>query len=220
VYGPPIVECSIKDPRYVDAIESLLQRNDFLAFTCQTKNDFKKLSDHLYGTMKLADINIRTNSKPLNEFRPPVSEADMKRYGFEGWALDYVAGPEPVLAMLCGDVNLHRTGVVLRDITDRQYETLEASPITTWVTSKNSYTITRRREYGPGAASTRVREVRKGRFWTSQPVDMRAKADLQDNIAGWTEEIREFTRQIEGAKREIEGLRTEYQTVQQERVTR
>src|SRR5204862_7271340 len=58
VYGPPIVECSIKDPRYVDAIESLFQRNDFIAFTCQTKNDFKTLSDQLYGSMKLAEINI------------------------------------------------------------------------------------------------------------------------------------------------------------------
>ncbi|KAH0538080.1 hypothetical protein FGG08_005292 [Glutinoglossum americanum] len=217
VYGPPVVECSVKDPRYVDAIESLFQKTDFLAFTCQTKNDFKTLSDHLYGTMKLADISIRTISKSLHEFRPPVSEADMRRYGFEGWALDYLAGPDPVLAALCSDLNLHRTGVVLRDITDQQYRTLEASPITTWVTSKNSYTITRRREYGPGAASTRVREVRQGRFWTSQPVDMRAKADLQDNIAGWTEEIQEFSRQIEGAKKEIEVLKTEYQTVLNEK---
>ncbi|KAI9768913.1 MAG: Structural maintenance of chromosomes protein 5 [Geoglossum simile] len=218
VYGPPIVECSVKNPRYVDAIESLFQKNDFLAFTCQTKRDFETLSNHLYGTMKLAEINIRTNTKSLHEFRPPVSEEEMRRYGFEGWALDYLSGPEPVLAMLCYDVALNRTGVVLRDITDRQYEILEASPITSWVTSKNSYTITRRREYGPGAASTRVREVKRGKFWTSQPVDMRAKAELQDNIAGWTEEILEFTRRIDAANREIEEYRANYRKVEQQKI--
>ncbi|KAI9778036.1 MAG: Structural maintenance of chromosomes protein 5 [Geoglossum umbratile] len=218
VYGPPVIECSVKDTRYVDAIESLFQKNDFLAFTCQTKKDFETLSNHLYGTMKLAEINIRTNTKSLDEFRPPVSGEDMRRYGFEGWALDYLSGPEPVLAMLCYDVALNRTGVVLRDITDEQYEILEASPITSWVTSKNSYTITRRREYGPGATSTRVREVRKGKFWTSQPVDMRAKAELQDNIAGWTEEIQELTRQTEATNKEIEEYRADYRKVDQEKI--
>jgi hypothetical protein len=121
--------------------------------------------------------------------------------------------------MLCYDVALNRTGVVLRDITDEQYEILETSPITSWVTSKNSYTITRRREYGPSAASTRVREVRKGKFWTSQPVDMSAKAELQDNIAGWTEEIQELTQQIEAANKEIEEYRADYRKVEQEKVT-
>jgi structural maintenance of chromosomes protein 5 len=220
VYGPPIVECSITDPRYIDALESLFQRGDFVTITCQTKGDFKLLTDRLYKEMRLADVTIRNSSKTLNDYQPPVSEAEMRRYGFDGWALDYIAGPDPVLAMLCGDVNLHRTGVCLRDINEQQFEALQTSPIANWVTSKNSYSITRRREYGPGAVSTRVREVRRGNFWTNKPVDMRAKAELQDNISGWGEELQEFHRQFKEGQSKIDELKEEAQTVLDEKVLR
>lgn len=220
VFGPPIVECSIKDLKYVDAIESIFQSSDFLAFTVQTRGDFKILQEQLYGGMKLADINIRTVLGGLNQFRPPVSVQDMTRYGFEGWALDFVAGPEPVLAMLCGECRLHQTGVALQDITEQQYEVLAESPISSWVTGKNTYQITRRREYGAGAASTRVREVRKARVWTNQPVDLREKSNLQENIEGWGEEVLAFQKEIEEGKQKLAQLRQQYVELENEKVGR
>ncbi len=218
VFGPPIVECSIKDLKYVDAIESIFQSSDFLAFTVQTRGDFKILQEQLYGRMKLAEINIRTVLGGLDQFRPPVSEEDMRRYGFEGWALDFVTGPEPVLAMLCGECRLHQTGVALRDITEQQYDVLAQSPISSWVTGQNTYQITRRREYGAGAASTRVRDVRKARIWTNQPVDLRAKSNLQENIEGWGEEVSAFQRQTQEAKEKVAQLRIEYVDLEKEKV--
>ncbi|KAI9873354.1 MAG: Structural maintenance of chromosomes protein 5 [Pleopsidium flavum] len=217
VFGPPIVECSVKDLKYVDAIESIFQSNDFLAFTVQTRGDFKLLQEQLYGRMKLAEINIRTVLGGLDQFRPPVSEQDMGRYGFEGWALDFVTGPEPVLAMLCGECRLHQTGIALRDITEQQYEVLTQSPISSWVTGKNTYQITRRREYGAGAASTRVRDVRKARVWTNQPVDLRAKSNLQENIEGWGEEVSAFQKQTQQAKEKVAQLRLEYVELENEK---
>lgn len=218
VFGPPVVECSVKDLKYVDAIESLFQSNDFLAFTVQTRSDFKKLQEQLYGTMGLAEINIRTVSAGSVQFQPPVSGEDMRRYGFDCWALDLINGPEPVLSMLCGECRLHQTGVALHDITEEQFNLITVSPITSWVTGKNSYQITRRREYGPGATSTRVRDVRKARVWTNQPVDMRAKHDLQENIGGWGEEVLEFQRQVQEAKDKMAQLRDENADIEREKV--
>ena len=217
VFGPPIVECSVRDPKYVDAIESLLQKNDLLSFTCQSRNDFKKLGEQLYRTMRLAEINIRTSTTGLNQYRPPVSEEQMQRYGFEGWALDFISGPEPVLAMLCGECRLHQTGVSLRDISTGQYEALQNCPISSWVSGKSSYQITRRREYGPGATSTRVRDIRRGRVWTNQPVDMRAKRELQMNIEGWSEEMRELKRKAEEANANLQKLREEVEVIEREK---
>lgn len=218
VYGPPILECSIKDPRYVDSIESLFQKNDFLTFTTQSRNDFRKLGECLYDRMRLAEINIRTSTAGLDQFRAPVSMEQLRGYGFEGWALDFIDGPEPVLAMLCGEVRLHQTAVTLRDVTERQYEALRDSPISNWVTSKASYQITRRREYGPGATSTRVRDIRRGRVWTDQPVDMSLKQELQANIDEWGREANELKRQADEVNDRLEGLRREAHGLEREKM--
>lgn len=207
VFGPPIVECSINDPKYVDMIESLFQKNHLLAFTVQTNADFKKLQNYVHDELHLSEINIKVMNGRLDSFTPPISPDELKRYGFHGWALDYISGPEPVLAMLSYELRLHRTAVMLQDTTAQQFERLQNSPIDSWLTSKSSYNIIRRREYGPGATSTRVKEVRRASVWTDQPVDLSVKRELQDNIQGWKEEISSFQASNTEAQEEIQRLR-------------
>ena len=219
VYGPPIVECSIKDPRYVDLIESTVSKADFICFTVQTKSDFQKLHDQLHQRMRLKQINIRTMTGGLDNFGPPINHEQLKRYGFDGWALDYVVGPEPVLAMLCSDgPRLNQTGVSLRDTTPEQYELLQDSPISSWVTSRSIYRINRRREYGPGATSTRVSITKTASIWTSQPVDLTAKRELQENIAGWGEEVSAIEAKIDRTRAQVAQLKEEKLEVDKEQV--
>ncbi|KAI4282716.1 MAG: hypothetical protein L6R38_002720, partial [Xanthoria sp. 2 TBL-2021] len=207
VFGPPMVECSVTDPKYVDQIETLLQRGQMLMITCQTKNDFKKLGDILHGRMHLAEINMQHMTGTLADFPPPIDRDQLGRYGLTGWALDYITGPEPVMAMLCANVRLERTGVGDQDTTPEQFELLQNGPIENWVTKRSSYKIVRRREYGPSATSTNVRDVRRAQVWTNQPIDMRAKQDLQENIEGWSGEITELKSEAATAQKEIEELR-------------
>ena len=201
VYGPPVVECAIKDPRYIDLVESLFQRGNWLSFTAQSYNDFKKLSDIAHDRLGLSEVNIRQVTYGLDRFRPCCGEEEMRRYGFEGWALDLINGPDPVLAMLCGEVKLHETGVSMRDTTPQQFQLIQNSPVQTWVTSKTFYRITRRREYGPDATSTQTRSLRKATVWTDQPVDLTAKREIQERI----DELKD---QIEVFKGEVEELKT------------
>ena len=216
IFGPPVVECSVTDPRYVDMIESLFQKNIFLSFTVQTNNDFKKLQNHAHDIMGLSEVNIKVMSSGLGAFSPPIGPDELKSYGFQGWAIDYLKGPEPVLAMLCFDLRLHRTAVVIKDTTAQQFKQLENSPIDSWLTSKSSYNIVRRREYGPGATSTRVREVRRATVWTNQPVDLAAKRELQENIQGWGEEMTALQAKNSEAQAEIAGLRDDIREITQE----
>ena len=222
VFGPPVVECFIKDPAYVDCVESLFQKSDFLAFTVQTSNDFKKLSDQLQGRRPgqfgLNDITIRNMPGALDNFRSPESGEEMRRFGFEGWALDHVNGPETVMAMLCHYVKLHQTGVALRDINNQQFEMLQNSNIGSWVAGKSSYQITRRSEYGPGATSTRVRDIRKASIWTDQPVDLTAKRELQTNIESWSGELLALKREQEAFQTERTALKQENEELERERV--
>lgn len=198
-----MVECSVKDPRYANALESLLQRNDFLCFTTQSRNDFRKLQIKLSNEMRLHDISLKTCSSALNTFQPQISDEQFRSLGFDGWAKDYLAGPDPVLALLCSENRLHQTPLVLRDISDEEFKKMESGPVSTWVAGKQSYQVVRRREYGPSATSTRVRQVRPAKYWTNQPVDTSAKDGIQEKIHGWKEELQQMHQRLESDKAKV-----------------
>jgi hypothetical protein len=197
VFGPPMLTCSVKDKRYTDLVQSMLQADDFLCFTAQTKEDHKKLSDQFYSKMGLS-VTIRSCFTAYSAFKPPLPKEELPNLGFDGYVNDYLEGPEPVLAMLCSEKRLHASAVALRDISDEQFERIQRTErLTQFAAGRQLYRITRRREYGPGAVSTRVTQFAKGRFWTDQPaVDAPEKAEL--------------TRKIEELKSQRTGWRDQF----------
>lgn len=207
VFGPVMLECSITDPKWIDQIESLFQISNFTCFTAQTKHDSILLNNKLHGELKLGDINMRVMDGKLEDFRSTISREDLQRYGLDGYALDYMSGPEPVLAMLAYELKLHMAALGAQDTTPQQYDMLVNSPIDHWITSKSYYRIVRRREYGPSATSAQVRGVRKGTVWTDQPVDIGAKRDLQENIEGWGEEVQSYEKEIQDLQGQLVRMR-------------
>ncbi|ODH44929.1 hypothetical protein ACO22_00552 [Paracoccidioides brasiliensis] len=218
VFGPPLVECSIKDPTYADAIESLLQRNDFLTFTAQCRNDFRILQRVLYSELKLHDISLKVSSITLSDLRSPITDEELRSLGFDSWARDLLTGPEPVVAMLCSENRLHQTPIARRDITDEEYTRLINSPISSWVTGSQSYQVVRRREYGPSAISTRVRQLRPARHWTSQPVDVSARSSIENNIQELKKEFDTLQGVLDEQRESLENFKGQYQKAQREKV--
>lgn len=158
-----------------------------MVITAQTSGDFKILDEQLLGAsnLRLADINLRTISRGLGQVRnSPLSTSELQNLGLDGWALDYVDGPEPVLAMLCGAVRLDRIAVGLNDLSESQYNALTSSVVTTFVTGRSHYSIQRRREYGPGATSTTTKSIQNARYWTGQPIDTNDKHELEETLKG------------------------------------
>ena len=193
VFGPPMISCSVKDDRYSDQIQSLLQPDDFTCFTAQTKSDYKKLSDCLIRDLSLS-VPIRSCSQTLDAFQRPANDDQLRGLGLDGFAIDMMDGPEPVLAMLCAEKRLHMAGLSIRDHTDEQYDRLVQSSITQWVAGRHSYQVRRRREYGPNAMTAVTKNVQPGTVWTSQPIDVSEKQQLQRQLAqakGEWEELKE-----------------------------
>ncbi|KXG54395.1 RecF/RecN/SMC [Penicillium griseofulvum] len=219
VFGPPMVTCSITDPKYADAVESLFQKTDFTSFTVQTKNDFRTFQNAINQTLRLHDISIRTCSLPLDTMRPPMSNDELSQLGFDGWARDFLVGPDPVIAMLCSEKNLHSTPIGLRDISNEVFARLEGGLLSNWVSGKTGYNVTRRREYGPGATSTRVREIKRAQVWTSQPVDVSLKREYQENITLWKEQLQDVKEKLESEKAAVSRIREEHEQVEQEMKT-
>ena len=213
-----MVECSIKSPQWVNQIEAIFQKNNFLTFTVQTKRDYELFGKILHKEMKLSEINARIVPYGLDEFRPPVPDHELQQYGLDSWALDHISGPEPVLAMLCGELKVHATAVAERDTTPQQYEMINNSPIDSWVTSKSGYKIIRRREYGPGATTSQVRGIRNATVWTDQPVDVGATRDLQDNIQGWKEEIAALEQQNREMQVQLTAIRERISDIKKQQV--
>lgn len=206
VFPPPIVCCSVTDPKYADSLESLFGKTDFTSFTTQTRNDFRTLQKILTMDMGFHDITINTCTNPNAQYRTPVSDEEMKALGFDGWAKDFLTGPQPVVALFRSEKNLDQTPIRLGDITDEEYARLESGLLSSWIAGKHAYQVIRRKEYGPSATSTRVRQVRPARVWTSQPVEESVKQELASNIEAWKQELSEVQEKIEADK----GLLSQY----------
>lgn len=205
VIGPPIVTCSITDPKYADAIETLLNKNDCLAFTVQTKKDFRTLQQHLMGQMKLHDITIKTS--PSRDYPPPpVSDQELRQLGFDGWAKDFINGPDPVIATLCMENRFSQTPIGLSQFRGEQAEVdeLRRKKIAIFVAGSQMYQTNYRAEYN--ASSTSIKVVGTAKFWTSQPIDTSIKQTLLQNIRNWKGEKTEVEQQIQAFRKELENL--------------
>lgn len=159
VFGPPMISCSVKDEHYSDQIQSLLSTDDFLCFTAQTKNDHKKLTNQLYRVMSLSVV-IRTCANPLSAYKPPIDRTEAAAFGLDGFAIDHLAGPEPVLAMLCAEKRLHQSGVARGEHDDEAYNRLvNSGKVSQWAAGRQTFIVRRRREYGPQAMTTITRSI-------------------------------------------------------------
>ena len=220
VYGPPLISCSIKDPRYTDAIESLFSKGDYLTITAQTSADVQKLQDHLLGTMKFAEFPIRaSDGSGLND-APPLSTEELRHLGFDGWALDFMDGPPAVLSMLVASKKLNRAAIALGDITDTQMEAVfERQDLNIFVAGAHNYNVSRRKEYGPGAISTQSRNVSPATHWTDQPVDASGKSAIQSQIDSMKVEFQALKAQMDTLKPKIENTKSRTKELEAEIVS-
>ncbi|KIX01523.1 uncharacterized protein Z518_09249 [Rhinocladiella mackenziei CBS 650.93] len=221
VFGPPIVECSLKDVRMADAIESLLQENDFKIITVQNQDDFRFLQGKLFKDLELHDVSLRVCSTDnLEQYRSPLAPEDMRRFGLSSWALDHLEGPATVLAMLCNERSLHRCGISSRELNQQQHDELAQTAVQTYIVGRKSYQFIRRAEYGSAGTSARVRDVRPARRWTEQPVDMGRKAVLQREISEIDGETQIIKSEYEDVKRQIDQIKMDQVRITNEHNTK
>ncbi|KAK8174402.1 putative ABC/SMC5 protein [Phyllosticta citribraziliensis] len=218
VFGPPSVTCSVKDPAFADAAESLFQKGDMCAITCTDKRDFRRLSEKM-AEMRLRDVHIREAVRPLSTWKSPLSQEVITDLGFSGWILDCLTGPEPVLSMLCDTVRLHQTPVARGPHSEQQFDRVVQSGIGKWVAGRVSYMVSRRKEYGDAATSTMTRRVNAARVWTDQAVDTGADQESRDKIREIRHELEEIANQLQELRDERQADRGRHSELENERKT-
>lgn len=218
VYGPAILTCSITDPKHADAVESQLRLGDVVAITCTNSEDqrllLRKLTDRT--GLGLHGIFLRTSPKPLSAYQPPVAASDLAQYGFEGYLRDCVTGPDPVIAMLCDNVRLNKVAFAAKAITNQQHAAVSNSPIQTWVSGRDVFKISTRREYG--ASSTMVTHLTPGKYFVDQAVNSDEKTQLDEALQRLKREFSEMVAQHTAAKSELTELSEKSKAVKEQRV--
>src|SRR5690242_12984133 len=219
VYGPPILECSLTHPKYADAIESQPKFGDAVAITCTHKDEHMLLFNEMTGRdqLNLHGVYLRTSPKPSSAFPAPVPHSNLAQLGFEGYLRDYIVAPDPVIAMLCDNAKLHRVAFAAKPITDQQHAAASSSPIQAWVSGKDAYRITTRREYG--VSSTSVNNLRPARYFVlDQPVNSDEKLQLDQKLREMDDLAKKMIAQHNEAKAQVEKLLQEVKTVRDRRV--
>jgi len=218
IFGPAVLNCSVKDPRYSDLIQSVLQDGDLMCFTAQTRQDHIKLSAQFFDKLNIS-VSIRTCAKPLSSFQPPITGSELPGLGFDGYVLDYLEGPEPVLAMLCSEKKIHASAVGLQELSENQYDrVVQGERISQFACGQKAYRINRRREYGPSAVSTRITMIRKAHWWTDQPADVGEKDKLQRKHDALSAEIDEIKSRYNAIGQRLRNLNEEKRAFRDEAV--
>lgn len=202
VFGPPMVTCSLRDPRMAKVVESMFQQSDFKIITVQCLQDFNTCQRKLIREKKWFDISIRVCSiNSLDQFRPPMPQEQLRQLGLDGWAIDFIDGPATVIAMLCSEKSLHQNGVGMHDITDAQYHAIARTGMKSFAAGGTSYRLINRAEYGEAGKATAAKAVRNPQIWTDKPVDGGLKDGLQRRINEMKGENAELHQAIDQLKK-------------------
>jgi chromosome segregation ATPase len=112
VLEPPVLSVKVKDKDLLKHLDSGINWWSMWTFTCQTDEDYA-----MFGKLILDQhqINVRANVyagsgkvKPADHPRP-LSSQQLREYGFDGYLIDGMEGPEGVLNMLCHEDYIHST---------------------------------------------------------------------------------------------------------------
>lgn len=219
VFGPPMIVCTVRDPRHAAVVESIIGQSEMKAFTVTSRADFTTLSRELYDRQGLSDITIRQSEQAIGAFKPPCSDDRLRSLGLEAWIIDLMDGPDPVLAMLCDNRKIESAAFASRELNEQQLDTLRAdnSLINSWVTPSDSWQVTRRREYGAAGTSARSRALQAAKFFTDAPSSATEDAEMKQRVEDAERDIEEYQRQTETLKAEYNELKQKQTQLNQER---
>lgn len=127
VLDPPVLSLKVKEPSLLKQIGGTISWATMWTFTCQTPEDHR-----LFGKLVLdqSDLNVRYSSYTGDKTKPsdhtkPLSDQQIRRYGFNGYILDLLDGPDAVLNLLCHEDYVHATPFVKGKVGSETFERLQ-----------------------------------------------------------------------------------------------
>jgi len=112
----PIMLCLDVKSEYARYVETHVGRADLEGFVCEDPDDLNLLLRVLREEKRFRRISaFHSSPKPRDSFRKPMSEEQLRKYGFQSYLSDMYEAPEAVNAFLCQQKNLHQVPLFEKD---------------------------------------------------------------------------------------------------------
>lgn len=114
IYEPPILSLTYRQPKLLKFLNATIDKNSMATFTALNREDYltfgKLVSDNLQINVPIKEFSGTFAPTLQDQVSTAVlSEDEMKKFGFDGSVLALIAGPMPVLNMLCHTSKIHLT---------------------------------------------------------------------------------------------------------------
>jgi len=122
VYDPIRLEINVKDKKYAKVAEAAINYASMKTIICLNEEDYVRLGNTFtrfpagQGNARDLRMNIAElppDKRTLAAYPKPMSEEQLKQWGFDCFAIDLIEGPEHILAYLCEANNLHQVPIAL-----------------------------------------------------------------------------------------------------------
>ncbi|KAJ2804633.1 Structural maintenance of chromosomes protein 5, partial [Coemansia helicoidea] len=185
VFAPVCLEAAVSDARYAPLIETVVGAGSLRMFVAQCDADYHTFTREVNDRLGLR-VDVVRPARPLDAYRPPKPREALQALGFDGYALDFVEAPAPVLAALCARDSLHEVPLALGAVDNDQVE--KHAPFKEYLAAGTRFAVSRGR-YGSKAPTVMTSQVRPQARLLSQ--------GESDEVGAARERLRE----------EIDGLR-------------
>lgn len=195
VFGPTLFSINIKDARYTPYVESIMMPNDYTTFTCLNREDYLTFTRLLIDTPEAVGRRLRLNvveysgtpNPTLDSQRRPASLESIKAMGFDGYLIDFISGPAPVLNSLCHSVNIHQIPVALTEVNKSVLQSLESAlqngqpGIRRFITGDTSVVLTRSK-YGNNSVVSSHTRLNLRTNWFKETIDAAEVSHLRHSL--------------------------------------
>ncbi|KAI0243709.1 Structural maintenance of chromosomes protein 5 [Massospora cicadina] len=212
VFRPLILEVSVKDSRYADAVENSFNSRIVKAFLCQNKDDYDVFTGELIDKRRLRINVIMPPVRDLSSFRAPMPLDKLKGFGFHDYVINLVEAPLPVLVALCDQCHFHAVPVSLGPVRNGDVEA--SRKFGQYVAAGVLYRVLYS-DYGARKSTVQTRQLRPARLVIGG-VDHEALNQLQSQLAEVRVKISKNEESIKLSKREEAKLRAKDERLRQQ----
>lgn len=199
-YESPIVSCRVTDKRYAKSFEKVIDNNSLFALYFDTEEDYQKVSAALPK-----DINVPMRVVSKAPLSTPMSSEKLRLLGFEGYLLEFLVGPEPVIQGLKHRSYLHCIPVCLKtmrsDVIERLLDAKDGKvPFFKFVIENSLYAINRSR-YGSKQTFYQTEHIPEAQLLGAQGITEEVKMEIQHRLVDLKAKITE----MQGKQSDIES---------------
>lgn len=144
VFEPIRMVISPKNTNAVQAIEGCLGFGVFNTFLCTHDADYDLLSAECNDVHKYrVNIALLPPGDSLSQYQPAVPREELQKFGFEGYVIDLIDGPDPALAYLCSQAALHQIPITLSPRASLDNSRLESRdcPFRSWIVGDTRFNV-------------------------------------------------------------------------------